>query len=394
MSAPPIVIAGAGIGGLTAALSLARAGRAVKLFERAEKIEEVGAGLQISPNAGRVLASLDLEPRLAAVGLEPSAICVRRADSGRTLARLPLADARDLWGAPFRVFHRADLQQALLSAALENELIDIRTSSRVGDFEESDEGVVLRVHGADGMIDEEASGLVGADGVRSSVRAGLVRAPKDAPRRTGYIAWRALIPASSAPAALRMRETQLWLGSGAHVVHYPLRDASIISAVVVAPDDGISDADAPSALSGAELLRALALRPLSEDLGALIESGESWRRWPLFGRRPLAHWGAGAVTLLGDAAHPMLPFLAQGAAQAIEDADALRRAFEIPNISVRRAFETYQDARMRRAHKIQKRSSTQAAYVHLSGAAAALRDVAIRALGGRGMLMRNAWIYR
>jgi len=393
MSAAPIVIAGAGIGGLTAALCLARAGRPVTVFERAEKIEEIGAGLQISPNAGRVLSSLGLEPGLADVGLEPTTINIRRAEDGRILARLPLGEARNLWGAPFRVFHRADLQQTLLSAARESDLITIFTASRVGDFEDSDNAVLLRVHGAAGMRDVEASGLVGADGVRSSVRGILVRSAKDAPSRAGYVAWRALMPARSAPPALRAPETQLWLGAGAHVVHYPLRDASIVSAVVVAPDDG-QDADALQTLGGAELLKSLALKQMSSDLGSLIEAGESWRRWPLFRRPALSPWSRGAVTLLGDAAHPMLPFLAQGAAQAIEDADALGRAFEAPNVSVRSAFEAYQNARMRRAHRVQRRSSTQAAYVHMGGAAAVIRDFAIKSLGGRGMLLRNAWIYR
>jgi salicylate hydroxylase len=395
MSASRIVIAGAGIGGLTAALCLARAGKAVTLFERAEKIEEVGAGLQISPNAGRVLAGLGLEPELAAVGLEPRAIAVRRADDGRTLARLPLVEARDMWGAPFRVFHRADLQQALLDAARKSDLIEIQTSSRVGDFEEIDGSVLLRVHGAEGMRDVEASGLVGADGVRSSVRGGLVRSPKDTPRHTGYVAWRALIPARSAPPALRAVETQLWLGAGAHVVHYPLRDASVISVVVVVPENCAQNGvDESFTIGGAALLQSLAGKQMNADLGALIEAGESWRRWPLFRRRVLSRWSTGAVTLLGDAAHPMLPFLAQGAAQAIEDADALGRAFDNPNVTVYSAFNAYQHSRMRRAHKVQRRSLAQAAYVHMGGIPAMIRDLAIKSLGDRGMLMRNAWIYR
>lgn len=395
MSAPPIVIAGAGVGGLTAALSLARAGKSVRLFERAAAIEEIGAGLQISPNAGRVLASLGLEPELAAVGLEPQAINIRKMEDGRILARLPLFEARKRWGAPFRVFHRADLQQTLLRAAQKNELIDIRTAVRVGDFEEGGPGVVLRAHGAEGMIDVEALGLVGADGVRSSVRTQLIRDSKDAPRYSGYTAWRALISAEAAPAALRVRETHLWLGSGAHVVHYPLRDASIISAVVILQDESPQDrTQAPLTIDGAALVQAMALRRLDENLRSLLEAGGGWRHWPLFARPPLSRWSRGAVTLLGDAAHPMLPFLAQGAAQAIEDADALGRAFMSAGASVEAAFDAYQQARMSRARKIQRRSMAQGAYFHMSGAAAALRDVAIRMLGGRGMLARNAWIYR
>jgi salicylate hydroxylase len=395
MSAPPIVIVGAGVGGLTAALCLARAGRRVTVLERAAIIEEIGAGLQISPNAGRILASLGLEAELAAVGLEPQAINIRRMESGYILARLPLAKARECWGAPFRVFHRADLQQTLLREAQNSKLIDIRTAARVGDFDEGGPGVVLRVHGAQGKIDVEASGLVGADGVRSSVRGRLIRTFKDAPRYTGYTAWRALISAEAAPPSLRNPETHLWLGPGAHVVHYPLRDASIISVVVIVQDKSLRDrTSAPLTIDGAELVQSLALRRINEDLRSVIEAGDSWRYWPLFARPPLSRWSKGPVTLLGDAAHPMLPFLAQGAAQAIEDADALGRAFMTHGVSIQSAFDAYQRERMGRANEIQRRSMGQGAYVHMSGAAAVFRDFTIKMLGGRGMLARNAWIYR
>ena len=352
MAAPPIVIAGAGVGGLTAALSLARAGRQVEVLERAATIEEIGAGLQISPNAGRVLASLGLEPALSVVALEPQAINIRRINDGRVLARLPLSDARERWGAPFRVFHRSDLQQTLLQGAQERDLISIRTASRVGDFEEGGPGVVLRVHGADGMSDIEASGLVGADGVRSSVRGRLVRNSKDAPRYSGYTAWRALIPVDAAPAALRIRETQLWLGPGFHVVHYPLRDASIISVVVI-----VQDAALPEKASRLCPLTALSSFNRCRRVRSTMTCAAFLRQAPpgAIGHssrgRALSQWSKGAVTLLGDAAHPMLPFLAQGAAQAIEDADALGRAFMTLGVSVESAFDAYQRARMRRANR-------------------------------------------
>ena len=151
MTGLPIAIAGAGIGGLAAALCLTRAGKRVVLLERAHFIEEVGAGLQIAPNAGRALAALGLEPVLAEVWLEPAAINVRRGKDGAVLARLALDDARERWGAPFRVFHRADLQQALLAAARAHETVDIRTGARVGDFEEESGVVHLRVHTDAGM---------------------------------------------------------------------------------------------------------------------------------------------------------------------------------------------------------------------------------------------------
>ena len=253
---PPVVVAGAGIGGLTAALCLARAGHRVAVLERAPVIEEVGAGLQIAPNAGRILQGLGLGEALGAAALLPEAINIRRARDGAVLSRLSLAGASERWGAPFRLFHRADLQQLLLAAARQNDAISICTSARVGDFEEGDGAVFLRVHTEKGPEDFEALALVGADGVRSSVRSFLDRGAKDAPAYTGHTAWRAILPADAVPANLRRRETHLWLSAGAHVVHYPLRDASIISAVVIV-EDGLSRAwdRGPQTLDGPALLQ-------------------------------------------------------------------------------------------------------------------------------------------
>jgi len=390
---PPVVVAGAGIGGLTAALCIARAGRRVAVLERAPAIEEVGAGLQIAPNAGRILQGLGLGEALDAASLRPDAINIRRAGDGRLLSRLPLAGARERWGAPFRLFHRADLQQLLVEAARANGAISIRTDARVGDFEEEGGSVHLRVHGARGAEDFEASALVGADGVRSSVRSFLTKDAKDAPAYSGHTAWRAILPAEAAPSHLRVRETQLWLGKGAHVVHYPLRDASIISAVVIIEDGGRQEpAGQPQFLDGAALLGRAGFGSCDAGLRALVAAGDSWRRWPLFGRPALARWSHGAVTLLGDAAHPMLPFLAQGAAQAIEDAEALGRALAQGAASAE-AFKNYEAARMSRATKVQRQSRRQGDFFHAGFPIAQARDLAIKALGGQAMLARNGWLY-
>jgi len=392
-STAPVVVAGAGIGGLTAALRLARAGQRVAVLERAPIIEEVGAGLQIAPNAGRILQELGLGEALDAAALQPEAINIRRVRDGAILARLPLTGAKERWGAPFRLFHRADLQQLLLAAARTNEAIAIRTGARVGDFEEGDGAVYLRVHGAEGPEDFEALALVGADGVRSSVRSFLTHSEKDAPVYSGHTAWRAILPADSVPKSLRRRETHLWLGAGAHVVHYPLRDASIISAVVIIEDGGRREPETPPTYDGAALLRAAGFGACDGELRALIEAGEAWRRWPLYGRPALSQWSRGAVTLLGDAAHPMLPFLAQGAAMAIEDAETLGRAFT-PGVGPAEAFKAYDRARIARATKVQQASRRQGDYYHAGGVVAAARDLVISALGGQRMLARNGWLYR
>ncbi|MBM3551703.1 MAG: FAD-binding protein [Alphaproteobacteria bacterium] len=393
MSAP-IVIAGAGIGGLTAALSLARAGKRALVLERAPRIEEIGAGLQIAPNAGRILAKLGLEPALAAVALEPEAINIRRGRDGAVLARLDLRDASSRWGAPFRLFHRADLQGALLQAALDNPQTHVRSGARVGDFEASARGVRIRVHTQEGVEEIEAAGLVGADGVRSSVRGHLVPSERDAPAYSGCVAWRATLPAERVPAALRALESNLWLLPGAHVVHYPLRDASLINAVVIIEEPPEAENAASSlSLKGQELASRFSPSHLAAELRALINAGDSWRHWPLFARPALKQWSRGPVTLLGDAAHPMVPFLAQGAAQAIEDADALAESFMRLGATVETAFAAYEGVRLDRAERVVRASRRQGAYFHLSGLPAGARNLAIRALGGRGMLKRNAWLY-
>ncbi len=387
----PIVIAGAGIGGLTAGLALAQAGKKILLLERAAKIEEIGAGLQIAPNAGRALAQLGLESELNDLGLEPQAINIRD-NNARLLARLDLSVARERWGAPFRVFHRADLQQLLLNKVSSHPSITIETNARLETFETIKSSVTLKYEGVRGGVTLAASGLVGADGLRSIVRDRMVKAPKDALSYAGSVAWRALAPADEVFEAFRRRESNLWLLPGGHVVHYPLRGGKIINIVVIL--DAPLDEDDEKEIDCDTLRKRIISHGAAFELADLISAAPLWRRWPFFMRPTLTKWTQDSVTLLGDAAHPMLPFLAQGAAQAIEDALMLGQAFGPPNITVERAFLAYEQKRRKHAQNVVAASRQQGRYFHLSGGLALARNIAIRLLGGKGMLARNAWLYR
>jgi salicylate hydroxylase len=215
----------------------------------------------------------------------------------------------------------------------------------------------------------------------------------DAPAYAGASAWRALVPAARAPDFLRGVESHLWLLPGAHVVHYPLRDGEFVNVVIILAET--APASTVAARSGAEVAGLLKGYRAAPALCALIGGAETYRYWPLYARPPLTRWGHGSVTLLGDAAHPMVPFLAQGAAQAIEDADALGRAFSTtPDAPVARIFADYAQARCARASAVARASARQGHIDHLRGPLAAARDLAIRALGGDALLRRNAWLYR
>lgn len=384
------LIAGAGIGGLSAALCLARDGFEVTLFERADTFEEVGAGLQISPNASAILRRLGVLERLRAAALAPHATRVRRASDGATLAVLPLDDAERRWGAPYLLAHRADLQRALLAAVAEVPGIALRTGATVTDFSTRCDAVTISV--ADSAT---ASGdlLICADGVRSRLRDKLLGPGKRAagPRRT---AWRALVPPGAVAPEMLRAESSLWLGPGAHVVHYPLRGGTVVNVVAVldaGPD--VPLLEGTWSIPGDPAFLQHRFSAWAEPLRDLIAAAPDWRIWPLVERVPLARWTSGRVALLGDAAHPMLPFLAQGAAQAIEDAAALGQALaSVPDVEP--ALAAYQAMRRGRADRVQRESRRQGAIYHLSGPAAMARDIAMHALGGRNLLSRYEWLYR
>lgn len=388
MSPPHAVIAGAGIGGLCTALCLARGGWRVSLYEKAKVLEETGAGLQLSPNASAILERLGLIARLAPLALRPKAIRIRRARDGATLAVMPLDDADRRWGAPYLVVHRADLQRALLEAIARESSIKLETGAAVAGFASGENFVAVAIEQGAARLKAAGDCLIGADGVRSFVRQ---RLGADSAKFSGRTAWRATIDSARAPPAMRREETILWLGRKAHLVHYPLCGGAVINVVAIV-DEGFrpNGGEFWSSPGDRSFLEAR-FSGWHEAARDLLLAAPDWRKWSLFDCAPIASWAAGRVALMGDAAHPMLPFLAQGAAQAIEDADVLGEVLTRGQ-NIETSLRAYQEARCPRAARVQRASRRQAIIYHLAGPAALLRDLALRALGQQ-ILARYDWLY-
>ena len=353
-------------------------------------------GLQLSPNATRVLARLGVLDAVAAVATRPTGIRVRSARSGRTLSLMPLDGAEARWGAPYLVARRTDLQSALVAAVAAEPAIKLELGTALVGFGAARGGVTATV--ARGLVKRsiEADALIGADGIRSLVRARLVGDDTlDAPQELGRTAWRALMPAAAAPEALRSAETGLWLGRDAHLVHYAVGGGALVNVVAITRDATVAAPDLWSQPGDAATIAARVSR-WHRDARALIAAAPSWTTWPLFDRAPLPAWSAGPIALLGDAAHPILPFFAQGAAQAIEDAQALAKALVVVLAGTRdtgAALAAYSAARLARATRVQAASRELGRIYHLAGPAGAARDLAMRLAGPRKLMARYDWVY-
>lgn len=384
-----VVIAGAGIGGLAAACFLLKRGFRVGLLERAGTPLEVGAGIQLGPNATRLLEEVGLLDRLRDTAVEPDAIAVRDGLTGRRLARIPLGSfARRRYGAPYLVIHRGDLHRTLADAVAAHPRADIRYESDVTRFDEAGDGVTVET-GRGATV--RGGVLIGADGLRSAVRRQLLRDGNGT--AFGEIAWRTLVPRHRFDQRFAGNETGLWIGPGGHVVHYPVRAGAAVN--IVAITRGRLDVRGWSAEGDPDELRAKFVdwsRPLQD----ILACGQDWRYWPLFDRSPGQHWGSGRVSLLGDAAHPMLPYLAQGGAMAIEDACVLSSCLANYLSDPVRALETYEDLRRERTARVQNAARDNARTFHADGGFRLARNAVLGLLDrfspGRA-LTRYDWLY-
>ncbi len=396
MSELSLGIAGGGIAGLSVALALAQIGHKVAVYERAPEFLSLGAGVQLGPNACRILAQLGLLDHVSKVAIKPQHLFIHRGSDGAVLVDLPLQTlATQRWNSASLVIHRGDLHGALLEAARANPRISISNGARLVDAHDMRLGIDLHldINGATEIRHHDA--LVAADGVGSQLR-GRFDGGRGL-RDTQRIAWRAVVPAGDAPAFARSASTHLWLGPSAHLVHYPLSGGTLIN--VVATTSAMAkrlvagDYDAASDDADSQRHLAQSFENFSKEAKQLLAAVTSWRMWPLFDAAPLSCLAHGHIAFAGDAAHPMVPFLAQGACQAIEDAGALAASFKRHPQQPREALAAYNGLRLARASRVQAASRRQATIYHLSGFPAQARDLAIQTLGPMGMARGLDWLY-
>ena len=390
-----IFVAGAGIGGLTAALALAAQGFRVVILEKTERLEEAGAGLQLSPNASRVLIALGLEPRLAARAVIPEAISLMSAQSGGEVIRMPLGEAATFRaGAPYWVMHRADLQAALQAEVNDNPDIELRLGCQFEDAVAHAKGLTVVQRSGMTRQQEVAMGLIGADGIWSTLRHHLF--PQVQPQFSGLIAWRGTLDATQLPREHTSRRVQVWMGPQAHLVAYPISGAQRINVVAVVPGTWNRPGwSAPGETH--EIKNAFASTRWPSNARMMIGAVDGWRKWALFTVPDGGEWTKGAIALLGDAAHAMLPFAAQGAGMAIEDAAVLAKclgeAAGETGAGIPQALKRYAKLRRARVARVQRAAARNGRIYHLTGPMAFARDLSIKAMGATRMLARQDWIF-
>lgn len=371
----PVLIAGGGIGGLTCALAFARRGFDVHLFEQAASFGEVGAGIQLSPNCVRVLHALGLEERLRRIAFLPEGTQMRDWKNGRTIAANALgASVLATYGFPYYHVHRADLMDALAGHAREQTNLQLHSGARCEAFAQTASGVDLHVDEHTIQRHYHGALLIGADGIHSSIRAQLFGAA--APRFTGNVAWRGLVPAERLPRGLVDPVATVWMGPGKHFVHYYVRGGALVNCVCVVEKAGWEVESWTQRGDHVELKRDFA--GWHGTVAALIDSmdADACFKWALFDRPPMPKWSDGRVTLLGDACHPTLPFMAQGAAMAIEDAAVLARCVDGAD-DVGKALTRYESLRRSRTSRVQLGSRGNAKLFHLRPPFSWLRNRAL-----------------
>lgn len=383
----PVLIAGGGIGGLAAAIGLAQKGMPTLVLERAPELGEIGAGIQLGPNAFHAFDYLGVGDTARAMAIYIDSLRLMDAMSGDEITRIPLGDDfRAYFKNPYAVIHRGDLHGVFLSACRAHPLVGLRTSAEVTGYRQDGSSVTVTLKGGDTVTGRM---LVGADGLWSNVRAQAVG--DGGPRVSGHTTYRSVIPTEEMPEDLRWNAATLWAGPKCHIVHYPLKGWKMFNLVVTYHNDAPSP-EAGIPVSHDEVRKGF--EHVSPVARQIIDRGQSWKRWVLCDRDPVQNWIDGRVVLLGDAAHPMLQYFAQGACMAMEDAVGLAAMMERHGNDIPTALQRYQELRRLRTARVQLQSREIGQHVyHPAGAHAELRNAIMRAKSDSDWFETIAWLY-
>ena len=383
----PYIIIGGGIGGLACALALARKGFRTLLLEQAAEFGEIGAGIQLGPNVFRMFDKLGVTDKVRKLAVFPEYLMMRDAITTDIVTKINLDESfLARFGNPYAVIHRADLHKALLEACAEYpDFITMKTSQKVTTMDDKGDRVVVSTE--TGEVYEGAA-LVGADGLWSIVRQKIVGDGK--PVVSGHITYRAVLPTSEVPEELRAWAMIIWAGEKTHLVQYPMRGGELYNLVAVFHSDKFSEGW-DSYGDPAELHERFA--KTCEPVRTLLGKIESWRMWVLCDRPPIRDWSRGNITLLGDAAHPMLQYLAQGANMAAEDAVCLASEVNKCGGDWNAAFLAYQKARYLRTARVQLTARLYGEVYHASGAARDLRNAVLGERTPEQAFESMAWLY-
>ena len=384
----PFLVAGGGIGGLAAALALSRRGYAVRVLEQSAEFKEIGAGIQLGPNVFRMFEVLGLTDAIRSYAAFPENLVMMDGITGEEVTRVPIGSEAfrvRFGGYPYAVIHRADMHRVFLDACAAEKNIELSVLRKALRYEDKGDRVVLHMEGGEAI---EGCALVGADGLWSRVREQLLGDGK--PRVSGHIAYRAVLPRAEVPEGLWQNNVVLWAGPKTHLVHYPLRRGELYNLVAVFHSDKYEEGW--NTFGDPEELH----RKFSDErpeVMTLLAKIDAWKMWVLCDREPVSEWSSGRVTLLGDAAHPMLQYLAQGANMATEDAVVLAACVELSGGNFEAAFRRYQDERYLRTGKVQMTARYYGDVYHAAGVVRELRNGLFAGKAPDPTFATMAWLY-